>query len=107
VVRRARPAVTLARRGRLERWLDAGSRDLLATAGRLTAAHGARAFVVGGLVRDAWLDRPPARHDLDVVVEGDALAVARALADALGGGLVGHERFLTASVTRPGPSPVD
>ena len=30
------------------------------------------------------LERSPARHDLDVVVEGDALAVARALADAAG-----------------------
>ena len=68
-------------------------------AGRLAAAHGARAFVVGGLVRDALLERSPAAHDLDVVVEGDALAVARALADAVGGVLVEHERFLTASVT--------
>jgi tRNA nucleotidyltransferase (CCA-adding enzyme) len=84
---------------RFERWLDAGSRDVLATAGRLAAAHGARAFVVGGLVRDALLERSPAIHDLDVVVEGDGLTVARALADALGGVLVEHERFLTASVT--------
>jgi tRNA nucleotidyltransferase (CCA-adding enzyme) len=99
VVRRAPPPLTLAMQGRVERWLDAGSRELLATAGRLAAAHGARAFVVGGLVRDAWLERPAARHDLDVVVEGDALAVARALADTLGGVLVEHERFLTASVT--------
>ena len=99
VVRRAPPPVTLFMQGRFERWLDAPSRDLLATAGRLAAAHGARAFVVGGLVRDAWLERPPGRHDLDVVVEGDALAVARALADALAGVLVEHERFLTASVT--------
>ena len=73
--------------------------EVLATAGRLAAAHGARAFVVGGLVRDALLERPPARHDLDVVVEGDALAVARALADTAAGTLVEHERFLTASVS--------
>ena len=99
VVRRAPPPVTLFMQGRFERWLDAGSREVLATAGRLAAAHGARAFVVGGLVRDALLERPPARHDLDVVVEGDALAVARALADTAAGTLVEHERFLTASVT--------
>ena len=41
--------------------------------GRLAAAHGARAFAVGGLVRDALARaRRPTRHDLDVVVEGDA-----------------------------------
>jgi tRNA nucleotidyltransferase (CCA-adding enzyme) len=107
VVRRAPPPAPLAMQGRFERWLDAASRDLLDTAGRLAAAHGARAFVVGGLVRDAWLERPPARHDLDVVVEGDALAVARALADAVGGTLVEHERFLTASVTLPDRRRVD
>jgi tRNA nucleotidyltransferase (CCA-adding enzyme) len=99
VVRRAPPPVALFMQGRFERWLDTGSREVLATAGRLAAAHGARAFVVGGLVRDALLERPPARYDLDVVVEGDALAVARALADAASGTLVEHERFLTASVT--------
>ncbi len=80
---------------------------MLATAGRLAAAHGARAFVVGGLVRDAVLERSSAVHDLDVVVEGDALAVARALADAVGGVLVEHERFLTASVTLPDRRRVD
>src|SRR4029450_10536547 len=52
-----------------------------------------------GLVRDALLERAPARYDLDIVVEGDALAVARALADAASGTLVGHARFLTASFT--------
>jgi tRNA nucleotidyltransferase (CCA-adding enzyme) len=37
-------------------------------------------------------------RDLDIVVEGDGPAVARALAGELGGTLVEHERFLTASV---------
>jgi len=107
VVRRAPPPVTLFLKSRFERGLEAASRDLLATAGRLAAAHGARAFVVGGLVRDAVLERSSAVHDLDVVVEGDALAVARALADAVGGVLVEHERFLTASVTLPDRRRVD
>jgi hypothetical protein len=40
VVRRGPPPVTLAMQGRFERWLDARSRELLATAGRL--ARGAR-----------------------------------------------------------------
>jgi tRNA nucleotidyltransferase (CCA-adding enzyme) len=98
VVRRAPAAPTLSMRSRLEQGLDAASRTLLATVGRLASAHGVAAFVVGGLVRDVWLGRSDANRDLDVVVEGDAQALARALADALSGTLVEHERFLTASI---------
>ena len=36
--------------------------------------------------------------DLDLAVEGDAVAVAQALAERLGGSLVVHERFGTATV---------
>lgn len=43
---------------------------------------GTRLWLVGGALRDALLDRPVI--DLDFVVEGDALAVARRLADRLG-----------------------
>jgi tRNA nucleotidyltransferase (CCA-adding enzyme) len=107
VVRRAPPPVMISMQARLEGALDAESRALLATVGRLAAAHGARAFAVGGLVRDAWLGRAPGRQDLDVVVEGDAPLVARALAAALGGTLVEHERFLTASVALPRGRRVD
>jgi tRNA nucleotidyltransferase (CCA-adding enzyme) len=101
VVRRAPPPTLISMQARLEQSLDPESRALLATVGRLAVAHGARAFGVGGLVRDAWLARAPERGDLDVVVEGDALLVGRALAGALGGTLVEHERFLTASVALP------
>jgi tRNA nucleotidyltransferase (CCA-adding enzyme) len=107
VVRRAPPAVTISMQARFERWLDADSRALLGTVGRLAADHGARAFAVGGLVRDAWLGRPGGVRDLDVVVEGDARLVARGLAAALAGTLVEHDRFLTASVTLPGGRRVD
>jgi tRNA nucleotidyltransferase (CCA-adding enzyme) len=55
-----------------------------------------RVWVVGGAVRDLLLDIPPG--DLDIVVEGDALAVARRAADRLGGEVVAHERFGTATV---------
>jgi len=101
VVRRTPPPVAISMRARIERWVDAESRALLDTAGRLAAEQGARAYVVGGVVRDAWLGREPGGHDLDVVVEGDARLVARALTAALGGTLVEHERFLTASVELP------
>jgi len=107
VVRRAPAAAPISMRARLARVLDAASLALLTEIGRLATAHGAAAYVVGGLVRDAWLGRTPARHDLDVAIEGDALMVARALADARGGTLVEHERFLTASVGLPDGGRVD
>jgi tRNA nucleotidyltransferase (CCA-adding enzyme) len=53
-------------------------------------------YVVGGAVRDLLLDREP--RELDFVVEGDALAVAR----RVGGRVVAHERFGTATVSVPG-----
>jgi tRNA nucleotidyltransferase (CCA-adding enzyme) len=62
---------------------------------RLPAADG-RVAAVGGFVRDVWLGREP--RELDVVIEGDAVAFAR----ALGGELVVHEPFGTASASGPG-----
>lgn len=44
------------------------------------------AFFVGGCVRDLLLGRP--LHDLDLVVPGDAVGLARRLARALGGAFV-------------------
>ena len=52
--------------------------------------------VVGGAVRDALLGRVP--RELDLVVEGDAVAVARRAAERVGGTLTVHERFGTATV---------
>ena len=57
------------------------------------------AYVVGGAVRDALLGRVP--RELDVVVEGDAVPVARRAADRLGGDVVVHDRFGTAIVRSP------
>ncbi|MGH2984190.1 MAG: hypothetical protein ACRDK5_08045 [Solirubrobacterales bacterium] len=53
-------------------------------------------YLVGGVVRDLLLGRP--RTDIDVAVEADV----RSIADALGGQVVEHERFATASVTVDG-----
>jgi len=57
-------------------------------------------WVVGGAVRDLLLGGTPG--DLDLVVEGDALPVARRLAAALGGEVTVHDRFGTATVTGGG-----
>jgi tRNA nucleotidyltransferase (CCA-adding enzyme) len=52
---------------------------------------------VGGPVRDVLLDSPIG--DLDFVVEGDAPALARDLAAEVGGEVVVHHAFRTATVT--------
>ncbi|MDQ7029226.1 MAG: CBS domain-containing protein [Ardenticatenia bacterium] len=51
-------------------------------------------YFVGGFVRDLLLGYP--LKDLDLVVEGDAIALARRLATRYGGRVVGHRRFGTA-----------
>jgi tRNA nucleotidyltransferase (CCA-adding enzyme) len=56
-------------------------------------------YVVGGAVRDLLLGRTP--RELDFVVEGDALPVARRAAERAGGRVTAHERFGTATVTAP------
>jgi tRNA nucleotidyltransferase (CCA-adding enzyme) len=53
-------------------------------------------YLVGGAVRDLLLGR--GRADVDLVVEGDATA----LASRLGAGAVSHERFATAKVVLDG-----
>lgn len=58
-------------------------------------AHGGRLWLVGGAVRDALLGEPV--RDLDVVVEGDAIAVARELGEIVSE----HDRFGTAEVRLP------
>jgi tRNA nucleotidyltransferase (CCA-adding enzyme) len=51
-------------------------------------------YIVGGFVRDLLLEQPSI--DFDFVVEGDAIALARALAARYGGRVVSHNRFGTA-----------
>jgi tRNA nucleotidyltransferase (CCA-adding enzyme) len=94
-----RPAVrTRSLAGRVASGLPPAARDALDQVAALAAAHGARAFLAGGVVRDLWRGETGGARDLDVVIEGDGPGVARALADALGGSLLEHDRFLTASV---------
>ncbi len=62
----------------------------------LRAAGTEPVYVVGGAVRDLLLGR--GRADLDIVVEGDAAA----LAAKLGADPVSHERFATAKVAVDG-----
>ncbi len=57
-------------------------------------------YLVGGTVRDILLGETG--FDLDIAVEGDGIALARALAGELGGRVVPHEKFGTGVVRWPG-----
>lgn len=101
-------AMGLSLAPRLDAALDETAHRLLRRVARLAEGQGSRAFAVGGVVRDAVRGEiPNDRRDLDVVVDGDGLAVARLLAAETGGKLVEHRRFLTASMVAPGGHRVD
>ncbi|MBU4193157.1 MAG: CBS domain-containing protein, partial [Proteobacteria bacterium] len=70
--------------------------DFLKVAGELGQDMGWEVYAVGGFVRDILLARP--NFDLDLVVEGDAIAYARRLARQLGGRVKAHVKFKTAVV---------
>ncbi|RME34928.1 MAG: HD domain-containing protein, partial [Thermoflexia bacterium] len=67
---------------------------------RIAAEEGARVWPVGGCVRDLLMGRP--RHDWDFAVEGNALGLARAVADALEGSffLLDEERDIGRAILR-------
>jgi tRNA nucleotidyltransferase (CCA-adding enzyme) len=62
-------------------------------------------YLVGGAVRDLHLGRPVT--DLDLAVEGDGMAFARALARELGARPSPHERFGTVTLEFPDGSRLD
>ena len=62
-------------------------------------------YLVGGTVRDILLGEKG--FDVDIAVEGDAIALAQALADELGGRVRPHEKFGTAVVVYDGEERVD
>jgi tRNA nucleotidyltransferase (CCA-adding enzyme) len=83
--------------------------DLSAIARRVAASHSLEVAiplftepvsVVGGFVRDALLDLPHGA-DIDLVVEGDAIAVARRVGRALGAMVLPYPQFGTATLELP------
>jgi tRNA nucleotidyltransferase (CCA-adding enzyme) len=81
--------------------LDPLSRRALEAARR--AAAPSPIYVVGGYVRDLLLGQT--NVDIDLVVEGDAIAVARRLAHSLKVVVTSHPRFGTAHLRLPGACP--
>jgi tRNA nucleotidyltransferase (CCA-adding enzyme) len=79
---------------RLEESFPAPVVELLREAGRIAEELGYALYLVGGPVRDLLLGLP--NLDLDLVVEGDAIVLARELAGRMGGRVRAHRRFGTA-----------
>lgn len=79
---------------RLEKWLPPALLALLRDASQTAHELGFNLYIVGGFVRDLLLNQP--NLDLDLVVEGNAIALARALEKKRGGRVHSHTRFGTA-----------
>ena len=76
--------------------------SLLREIGTLAGQMGMTAYAVGGFVRDLILGTPTL--DVDIVVEGDGIALAHALARMWGAKLTVHQRFLTATLHWESPN---
>ena len=63
------------------------------------------AYVVGGFVRDLFLYRP--NEDVDVVIEGDGIALAKAFAQKFNARIHTHTKFGTAVIIFPDDFKID
>ena len=79
--------------------------DIMERAGRLAFDMGYRVYAAGGLVRDLLFGVECL--DIDLVVEGEGMELARALGRNYGGRVRVHPKFRTATVIFPGGQQVD
>ena len=78
--------------------LPADLQDFIRQAGEAAQKQQQRLYLVGGVVRDLLLERRIV--DLDIVVEGDAIKLAREMARRFKATITVHPRFGTASLFR-------
>lgn len=76
--------------------IDRDINTLLKTVSRLAGQHKMRVYLVGGIVRDLILRRP--NLDVDIVVEGDAITLARSLPAKWKKDLVAYREFMTVTL---------
>ncbi|MCJ7655839.1 MAG: hypothetical protein MUO97_11200, partial [Dehalococcoidia bacterium] len=84
----------------LEKYLPPPVLALAKIAGGEASEMWQELYLVGGVVRDLFLSR--ANFDFDLVVEGDAISLARKLAKDSQAKLKIHSRFGTAKLNYPG-----
>ncbi len=80
----------------LEKSLSPDRLDLLRRVADESSALKMPVYIVGGFVRDLLLGR--AGLDFDLVVEGNAITLARSLVSRYGGKVTAHEKFGTAKM---------
>ncbi|MFH1032307.1 MAG: CCA tRNA nucleotidyltransferase [Chloroflexota bacterium] len=78
------------------RQLPAELVEFMRVAGQAASKKGQSLYLVGGVVRDLLLKRT--NLDLDLVVEGDAIGLAKQLAESVKGKILTHTRFGTAKL---------
>lgn len=76
--------------------LPQGLKEIIGQCSAIAQAQGVKAYLVGGFVRDLILGVN--NLDLDVVIEGDGIKFAEALAVSSSAKLTRHRRFATATV---------
>jgi tRNA nucleotidyltransferase (CCA-adding enzyme) len=86
----------------LDQHLSAQQQALLRAVAEAATVRKMPLYLVGGFVRDLLLGIPAT--DFDMVVEGDAIALARVLAAQYGGRVTAHVRFGTAQWFPPDSS---
>ena len=100
-----RAAQTKNLKNLLEERLPRGLFELLRQAGSLASSMGYNIYLVGGIVRDMILRI--SNLDVDLVVEGDGIAFARAFSRSIGARYAAHEKYKTAVITLPEGNHID
>ena len=81
---------------RIEKQLPPQLVEFMESTALIAGGLGWRLYLVGGTVRDLLLGRP--NYDLDMVVEGDALALGKRLTETRKTGITVHSRFGTVKL---------
>lgn len=68
--------------------------EILKKTGQIASELNVKAYLVGGIVRDILLNQP--NFDLDIVIEGDGITLAKRLGEIIGGRIRTHQKFGTA-----------
>ena len=100
-----RPSQKKVLKGLMEERLPKDLYDLLRQAGTLASSLGFNIYLVGGIVRDMVLRID--NLDVDIVVEGDGIAFAKAFSQAHGARCAAHDKYKTAVITLPGGTHLD
>ena len=85
--------------------LDKKLQSILLLVSQKAQMENVKVFAVGGFIRDLLLNIP--NHDLDLVVEPEAIPFATKVNELLRGQLTVHEKFGTAAIALPDGNHVD